>query len=114
MLQKILKFYRQKTIPLFVDNAAYDKSRLVKKWLKKHKNIRLHFLPAYSPNLNLIERLWGFFKKTILYNKSIEKFSDFQESCRSFFRYQKKYAENLRTLVTDNFHLFKKNDFQKG
>jgi transposase len=46
LLQKILKFYRQKTIHLFVDNAAYDKSRLVKKWLKKHKNIRLHFLPA--------------------------------------------------------------------
>ncbi|MDR0705687.1 MAG: hypothetical protein LBF88_11950 [Planctomycetaceae bacterium] len=35
-----------KTSPLFVDNAAYDKSRLVKKWLKKPKNIRLHFLPA--------------------------------------------------------------------
>jgi hypothetical protein len=46
LLQKILKFYRQKTSPLFVDNTAYDKSRLVKEWLKKHKNIRLHFLPA--------------------------------------------------------------------
>jgi hypothetical protein len=87
---------------------------LVKKWLKKHKNIRLHFLPAYHPNLNPIERLRGFFKKTILYNKSIEKFSDFQESCRNFFRCQKKYAESLRTLVTDNFHLVKKTIFKRN
>ncbi|MDR0704223.1 MAG: transposase [Planctomycetaceae bacterium] len=40
--------------------------------MKKHKNIRLHVLPAYRPNLNPIERLRGFFKKTILYNKSID------------------------------------------
>ena len=54
-----------KKIHVIVDNATYYKSRLVKEWLKTSK-IKLHFLPGYSPNLNLIERLWKFFKKKIL------------------------------------------------
>jgi len=54
--------------------------------------IKLHFLPSHSPNLNVIERLWKFFKKEILYNTYDEKFSDFLASCKSFFRCRTKYA----------------------
>ncbi|NOT80309.1 MAG: hypothetical protein HOP07_15040 [Bacteriovoracaceae bacterium] len=43
------------------------------------------FLPAYSPNLNPIERLWKFFKKKVLYNQYYEKFKDFKLICASFF-----------------------------
>ncbi|MDO4569742.1 MAG: transposase [Planctomycetia bacterium] len=43
-------------------------STLLREFLIK-TNVRLHFLPAYSPNLNPIERLWRFFKKKVLYNR---------------------------------------------
>jgi transposase len=95
-------------IHIILDNARYYYSSVVKNWLKtKGKKIKLHFLPPYSPNLNVIERLWKFFKKKILYNKYYEKFEHFVSSCKNFFRYGKKYKAELRTCLTDNFHLFK-------
>jgi len=97
-----------KEIHIFVDNAAYYKSKWLKEQLKGTK-IKLHYLPGYSPNLNVIERLWKFFKKKILYNQYYEKFEDFLASCKNFFRCRTKYQEELRTLLTDHFHLYNSN-----
>lgn len=66
-------------------------------------NIKIVFLPSYSPNLNPIERLWKFFKKQVLYNKYYEKFKDFKAACLTFFRGIRKYKKELSTLITDNF-----------
>ena len=95
-----------KVIHLFIDNATYYKSKLVKEHVKKTK-IMLHFLPGYSPNLNVIERLWKFFKKKILYNHYYETFEEFVASCKSFFRCRARYRGELRTILTDNFHRYK-------
>ncbi|MDO4571454.1 MAG: transposase [Planctomycetia bacterium] len=62
-------------IHVFVDDARYYHSKLLREFLIKI-NIRLHFLPAYSPNLNPIERLWRFFKKKVLYNQYFPDFFD--------------------------------------
>ena len=94
-----------KIIRLIVDNATYYKSGLVKEYLKQSK-IVLHFLPGYSPNLNLIERLWKFFKKKILYNKYYETFENFITACKSFFRSRTKYRDELRSLLAENFQLY--------
>src|SRR5512135_797287 len=48
---------------LYLDNAANFKKSVVTEWLKRHPEFRLVFLPAYSPNLNLIERLWKLVRK---------------------------------------------------
>ncbi|MBE7547044.1 MAG: transposase [Planctomycetia bacterium] len=56
------------TIYIISDNAKYYRSKLVKEYLANSR-IKIKFLPSYSPNLNLIERLWKFFRKKILYNK---------------------------------------------
>jgi transposase len=74
-----------KVIHPIVDNATYYKSKPVKEYLKTSK-IVIHFLPGDSPNLNLIERLWKFFKKKILYNKYYETFDEFLLACKNFFR----------------------------
>ena len=56
-------------ITLFLDNARYQKCNFV--WEKAQKlGIELLYLPAYSPNLNLIERLWKWIKKKCLNSKS--------------------------------------------
>jgi transposase len=61
------------------------------------------FLPPYSPNLNLIERYWKFFKKKVLYNRYYEKFNEFKDACERFFRQPRRYLKELRSLLTENF-----------
>ncbi len=46
----------------------------------KSLNIELCFLPSYSPNLNLIERVWKFVKKKCLYSQYYEKFPAFKDA----------------------------------
>ena len=91
-------------IYIIVDNARYYHSRLLKKYTKGTK-IKLIFLPPYSPNLNLIERYWKFFKKKVLNNCYYETFEEFKQACESFFRKRKKYLLELQTLLTENFHI---------
>lgn len=91
-------------IYIIVDNARYYHSRWLKKKLKGTK-IKLIYLPPYSPNLNLIERYWKFFKKTVLNNHYYETFDEFRQACKSFFRKRKKYLPELKTLLTENFHI---------
>jgi transposase len=92
-------------IYVILDNARYYRSEMVRDFVKKNKRIKLVFLPPYSPNLNIIERLWKFFKKKITYNKYYEKFSIFREFCLRFFKNLGKYRDELETLMTDNFQL---------
>lgn len=54
----LLKQHRQKKIVVICDNAPYHRSNQLEKWLAQHPRISQKFLPPYSPNLNLIERLW--------------------------------------------------------
>lgn len=93
-----------KTIYIIVDNARYYRSRLLKQYAKGTK-IKLIFLPPYSPNLNLIERYWKFFKKKVLNNRYYETFEEFKLVCESFFRKRKKYLPELQTLLTENFQI---------
>jgi hypothetical protein len=59
------RFPKMKTIYLYVDNARYYRSKLVREYLEKSR-IKMIFLPSYSPNLNPIERLWKFLKKEVI------------------------------------------------
>ncbi|MCB0338532.1 MAG: transposase [Bdellovibrionales bacterium] len=75
-------------------NARYYRNRLVREFLKTSK-IQILFMPPYSPNLNLIERLWRFFKKVVLYNQYYEKFTDFRIAILHFFKNIKRYRTQL-------------------
>lgn len=93
-----------KVIYIIVDNARYYRSRLLKEYTEG-TNIKLIFLPPYSPNLNLIERYWKFFKKAVLNNRYYETFGEFKRACENFFRKRKKYLPELSALLTENFHI---------
>jgi len=93
-----------KHIYVIADNARYYRSRLVRKYLKRSR-IKLIFLPPYAPNLNLIERLWKYFRKIVLYNHYYETFLEFKESCLAFFANIREHRAALRTLLTDNFEI---------
>ena len=85
------------------DNASYNHSRELKKFLRKHQRIELFYLPPYSPNLNPIERLWLFFHKKILYDKYYETFKEFKTATLEFFANIQRYDAELKTLLTDSF-----------
>lgn len=95
-------------IYIICDNAKYYRSKLVSGFLITSK-IKLVFLPPYSPNLNLIERLWKFMKKKILYNQYYEKFDEFKKVTLRFFENIESYKTELRTLLTNNFRLLDAN-----
>ena len=92
------------TIYIIADNAPYHHSCLLKEHLEGTK-IQLIYLPPYSPNLNLIERYWKFFKKTVMHNRYYETFEEFKQACKNFFRKRKKYLPELQSLLTENFHI---------
>ena len=98
------KHRKARIIYIYCDNARYYRSRLVEEFLKTSRIVVI-FLPAYSPNLNLIERLWKYFRKEILYNEYYEKFSDFQTACHTFFDNIKEHKKALRSLLTENFQI---------
>jgi len=62
------KYPSASAIKVILDNAKYHYSKIVKDYVDQSR-VDLVFLPRYSPNLNLIERLWGFFKKKALHNR---------------------------------------------
>lgn len=105
LLDEIMRKQPLGLIYIVLDNAKYYRSALVQAFVKQNKRLRLLFLPSYSPNLNIIERLWKFFKKKVTYNKYYEKFAIFRKYCLDFFKKIEKYRHELETLMTDNFQL---------
>lgn len=91
-------------IYVIADNARYYRSRLVKAYLKRSR-IKLIFLPPYAPNLNLIERLWKYFRKMVLYNRYYETFAQFKQACLGFFAHIKEHRAALRRLLAENFEI---------
>jgi transposase len=100
------KHEKAETIYVICDNARYYRSRLVQAYLEDSK-VELIFLPAYCPNLNLVERLWKYFRKEMLYNKYYEHFADFNEACHVFFEHVEEHAKALRSLLAENFQIIR-------
>lgn len=88
-----------------VDNARYYKNKDVTTYLdNKSCKIRLIFLPAYSPNLNLIERLWKYLRQKIIGTKYREKFKEFKEDINYFLNHTSEYPD-LKSFIGTKPHL---------
>jgi transposase len=106
LLRKIAASGLAGPITLVLDNARYQHNATVKE-LAKRLGITLLFLPSYSPNLNLIERLWKFIKRRTLYGRYHPTFADFQAAIQETLDgLPTTYAEPLKTLMTLNFQRF--------
>ena len=104
-LTQIKKDYPDaKTIYIFLDNARYSRNYDVYEHAEK-LNIELMFLPPYSPNLNLIERLWKFFKKQVRKNRYYDTFEKFKKAVFEFFENFEQYKPELEKLLTLNFEI---------
>ena len=87
---------------LYLDNARYYSKPCVKQWLAAHRQFRLVPLPAYSPNLNLIERLWKFLRKKAL-NRWLKTFEEMQAAVAGVLDRLGDYRDELCTLMTERF-----------
>lgn len=104
LIKKLQKLQPHGKIYMILDNASYYHANLVKDYVKR-KRVKLIFLPSYSPNLNIIERLWKFFHQKITYNHYFPEFKQFKKETLKFFRNLNQYKLELDTLLTDNFQL---------
>ena len=88
LLEAIEAFYPMLAlIHVFLDNARYHHAKLVQDWLSRpDRRIRLHFIPAYCPHLNPIERLWGVMHKHVTHNKCYATCTQFADATLGFLR----------------------------
>ena len=94
---------------IYLDNAKYQHAKLLTEWIeqtKKEKGVTfdLKHLPAYSPNLNLIERLWKFLRKEAL-QKWHPSFEEMQKAVADVLDNLPRHEAQLKTLMTERFHL---------
>ena len=103
LLHKLAEQYAGHPIVIVLDNARYQRCKLVEEWAKE-LGIKLEWLPSYSPNLNLIERLWKFVKKKCLYNVYYETFADFVAGITDCLdRVDTDHKDELSTLMQPKF-----------
>ena len=71
-------------------------------------NIKLHFLPPYSPNLNPIERLWKVMNEQVRNNRFFKGAKDFKEAINGFFDgILPRIGNGLNDRINDNFQMLK-------
>ena len=106
LLRKIAAAKLVGPITVVLDNAKYQRNKIVQA-LAAELNVRLLFLPSYSPNLNLIERLWGFAKRQSVYGKYHANFASFRAAIeRTLAGIATTHADKLKSLMTLRFQKF--------
>jgi transposase len=89
-----------------LDNARYQKCQSVANKARE-LTIGLIYWPPYSPNLNLIERLWRFVKKQVLYSKHYDRFDTFRNSINTCISdLGTRFKNEMQSLMNMNFQLF--------
>ena len=106
LLRKIAALELTGSITLVLDNARYQRNAVVMADAEQ-RGITLLFLPSYSPNLNLIERLWKFIKRRSLYGRYHPAFANFRVAIEETLnQLPTTYATDLASLMTLNFQRF--------
>ena len=109
---EIVELFRQlrekngdKKVYIILDNAKYQKCELVKETAKQYK-IEIVYLPSYSPNLNLIERLWKWLRKKCLCNKYKESFQEFcNDILDTLSKTSNVFIEEISKFLAPNFQV---------
>jgi transposase len=106
LLRKLAALGLVVPITVVLDNARYQRNTVVQA-LAASLGIELLYLPSYSPNLNLIERLWRFVKRQALYGRYHPRFADFQAAVQDTLgQLSSKHKDQLASLMTLNFQVF--------
>lgn len=104
----------KRSIHVVLDRAPVHRGEAVRTWLERPQcRIRLHFLPAYAPNLNAIERLWKLMHEHVTHNRYHASFRAFADAVMGFFKTTLPANwQSFRDTVNDNFHIVRPEDFR--
>ena len=106
LLRKVAGAGLPRPLTLVLDNARYQRCEAVQS-LARSLRIELLFLPSYSPNLNLIERLWKFVKKECLASCHLPDYATFTQTIdRCLNSLRTKYKDQMATLLTLKFQTY--------
>jgi transposase len=76
-LKKVLRAYQDKDkIIIYVDNVRFHHAKILKPFLEAHPELEIRYLPAYSPDLNPVERVWWYMRKHITHNRYLQSLSE--------------------------------------
>lgn len=90
---------------LILDGAGYHRAAAVTDTAIS-LNIKLHFLPPYSPNLNPIERLWKVMNERARNSIYFKSKGDFRAALNTFFKETlPEIGSSLTSRINDNFQM---------
>jgi transposase len=103
-IKKLLRVYRDaRKIVLIVDNVRYHHAKLLKKFVEKNKILEIMYLPPYSPELNPIERVWWYMRKSITHNRYLLTLKERKAKFWQMFSHFTKPNVKLLTICNVNY-----------
>ncbi len=106
LLRKIAALGLNGPVTVVLDNAKYQRNALVQS-LAAELKIELMYLPSYSPNLNLIERLWKFLKGRAIYGRYYPTFAEFRAAIeKELGELSTTHRKALESMMTLKFQRF--------
>ena len=104
LYEKLLAAHPEGPVYVVCDNARYYKNKDLSAWLAGTRLVQV-FLPTYSPNLNLIERLWKFLRQKIIDTQFYRTKGAFRTAVLSFFTRLDEFGTALASLMNLRFHI---------
>lgn len=111
LCRQLLRKHPGKTVYLVCDNARYNRCNWLQEWAQGQR-IEFVFLPAYSPNLNLIERLWRLLRQEAINSMYYATYQEFRHGIVDFLDNTKKYKTAIRSLLTLNFRTVEQRSYR--
>nr|WP_279592475.1 IS630 family transposase [Hymenobacter defluvii] len=104
LYEQLLTAHPVGTIYVVCDNARYYKNKDLTAWLHGTRIVQV-FLPPYSPNLNLIERLWKYLRQKIINTCFYRTKGEFRQAVLHFFTRLPEFEHDLVSLLTRKYHI---------
>ena len=104
LYEKILAAHPEGPIYVVCDNARYYQNKALTAWLADKRLVQV-FLPPYSPNLNLIERLWKFLRQKIINTAFYRTKGQFKTAVLDFFDRLDEFGQELASRLSLQFHV---------
>lgn len=104
LYEKLLTAHPDGPVYVICDNARYYKNKALTEWLVDKRLVQV-FLPPYSPNLNLIERLWKFLRQKIINTAFYRTKGQFKAAVLDFFDRLPEFGQELASRLSLKFHI---------
>lgn len=98
--QRLVEYYSERRLILVIDNASYHKTKAIRAMLEDHRDqVFIVWLPPYSPELNLIEGLWGYLKRSALNNYFFGDIESLEATIHDAFTELQQHPETALSLA---------------